>query len=393
MKKTVIALLSLALALQAAADVQLLPAGEFVGRDGRPGNGLTWNLTDAQGQALAAKLTARHATVQFNYDYEHQAMLADKNGQPAPASGWASTFEWRAGVGLFALNVQWTASAKRMIEGGEYKYISPVIVFDKATGEVLDVLNASLVNIPNLDLNPVAQERMAALNANFSNANFSTTNPEPTDMNPLLMALLKALNLPATAATTEAQALGAIAALKAAVPEGVTKVLGLPATAAESDLVTALAALKANADKAGDLTTQVAALKAAAPGVDGKPDPAKYVTIEALNEVSAQVAQLKAAQSGNEVDALIETARTEGRLYTPQQETAWRDVGKTNIAQLKSLIAANAPVLALAGLNQTGGKQLEKRDPNAAATADELAMCKNMGLTLEQFRAGADAAA
>ena len=331
MKKHVIALLSLALALQAAADVQLLPAGEFVGRDGRPGNGLTWKLSDAQGQALAARLTAKHATVQFNLDYEHQAMLADKNGQPAPASGWASAFEWRAGVGLFALNVQWTANAQRMIEGGEYKYISPVIVFDKTTGEVRDVLNASLVNIPNLDLNPVAQERMAALNANFS-----TTNPEPTDMNPLLMALLKALNLPTTETTTEAQALGAVAALKAAVPESVTKVLGLPATVAESDLVTALAALKTKADTAGELTTEVASLKAAKPGT---PDPTKYVTIEALNEVSAQVAQLKAAQAGNEVDALIDAARTEGRLYTPQQEAAWRDVGKTNIAQLKSLIA------------------------------------------------------
>lgn len=385
MKKNVIALLSLALALQAAADVQLLPAGEFVGRDGRPGNGLTWKLSDAQGQALAAKLTAKHATVQFNLDYEHQAMLADKNGQPAPASGWASAFEWRAGVGLFALNVQWTPNAQRMIEGGEYKYISPVIVFDKATGEVRDVLNASLVNIPNLDLNPVAQERMAALNATFIDANFSTTNPEPTDMNPLLMALLKALNLPATEATTEAQALGAVAALKAAVPESVTKVLGLPATVAESDLVTALAALKTKADTAGELTTEVASLKAAKPGT---PDPTKYVTIEALNEVSAQVAQLKAAQAGNEVDALIEAARVQGRLYTPQQEAAWRDVGKTNIAQLKSLIAANAPVLALAGLNQTGGKKLDKADPNAPLNDDQLAMCKHMGLTTEEFRKG-----
>ena len=204
-------------------------------------------------------------------------------------------------------------------------------------------------------------------------------------MNPLLMALLKALNLPTTETTTEAQALGAVAALKAAVPESVTKVLGLPATVAESDLVTALAALKTKADTAGELTTEVASLKAAKPGT---PDPTKYVTIEALNEVSAEVAQLKAAQAGNEVDALIEAARVQGRLYTPQQEAAWRDVGKTSIAQLKSLIAANAPVLALAGLNQTGGKKLDKADPNAPLNDDQLAMCKHMGLTTEEFRKG-----
>lgn len=366
MKKNVIALLSLALALQAAADVQLLPAGEFVGRDGRPGNGVTWKLSDAQGQALAARLTAKHAAVQFNLDYEHQAMLADKNGQPAPASGWASAFEWRAGVGLFAINVQWTANARRMIEAGEYKYLSPVIVFDKNTGEVSDVINASLVNIPNLDINPVAQSRVAALNAHFELPTFpTTTNPEPTDMNPLLKALLAALNLPAIEATTEAQALAAVAALKA------------------------------GAEAAATLTTEVATLKAAATtaNTDAKPDPAKYVTIEALNEVSAQVAALKAVQAGNEVDALIDTARAEGRVYTPQQEAAWREVGKANVAQLKALIAANAPILALAGLSQTAGNKPAKADPNAAATPDEQAMCKNMGLTLEQFRAGADAAA
>ncbi|MFN5349939.1 MAG: phage protease [Polaromonas sp.] len=359
MKKNVIALLSLALALQAAADVQLLPAGEFVGRDGRPGNGLTWKLNDAQGQALAARLTAKHAKVQFNLDYEHQAMLADKNGQPAPASGWATSFEWRAGVGLFALNVQWTANAKRMIEGGEYKYISPVIVFDKTTGEVRDVLNASLVNIPSLDLNPVAEERMAALNANFSDAQFLTTNPEPTDMNPLLKALLAALNLPATEATTEAQALGAVAALKA------------------------------SADKADGLTTEVATLKAAA---GGNPDPTKFVALDKFTELNNEVAALKAAGVERTVDELITEARAAGKC-SPVVEEVWRGIGKVDVAQLKALIDKTPANPALAGLSQTGGKQMEKRDPNAAATADELAMCKNMGLTLEQFRAVADAAA
>src|SRR3989338_4827051 len=97
MKKTSIALLTHALALQASADVHLLPVGEFMGRDGRPGKGLTWKLSDTQGQALATKLNASHRIVHFNFDYEHQALLSEKNGQPAPASGWASAFAWRPG--------------------------------------------------------------------------------------------------------------------------------------------------------------------------------------------------------------------------------------------------------------------------------------------------------
>lgn len=165
-----IALLASALALHATADVQLLPAGEFTGRDGRPGNGLTWKLSDQAGRDLAAKLNARHASVRFNMDYEHQAMLTEKNGQPAPASGWVSKFEWRSGQGLFALNVQWTARAKRMIETGEYAYLSPVIAYDKRTGAISNVINASLTNIPALDQRPLAESGMARLNAIFRTA-------------------------------------------------------------------------------------------------------------------------------------------------------------------------------------------------------------------------------
>lgn len=353
MKKTAVALLSLALALQASADVHMLPVGEFVGRDGRPGKGLKWNLSNAQGQALAAKLSARHVSVQFNLDYEHQTMLAEQNGKPAPASGWCSKFEWRDGEGLFALDVQWTANAKQMIEGNEYRYVSPVIVFDKKTGEVVDVLNAALVGIPNLDLNPVAQERVAKLNADF------LTNPtELTPMNPVLMALLKALGLPETDATTEEQATAAVAALKA------------------------------DAVKAAGLTTEIAALKAAT----GNPDPSKWVALDKFTELSTQVAKLSAGMATNEVEALLATARDAGKC-PPVVEAVWRDVGNKDIAQLKALIASTPGNPALAGQNQTSGKAPVKADPNAAATSDELAMCKNLGMTLEEFRKGAEVAA
>lgn len=384
MKKTAVALLTLALALQATADAHLLPVGEFVGRDGRPGKGLTWKLSDQQGRTLAAKLTARHARVQFNLDYEHQSMLSEQNGQPAPASGWAAAFEWRDGVGLFALNVQWTARAKEMIEAGEYKYISPVIVYDKETGQVIDVLNASLVNIPNLDLSPVAQERVARLNASFS------THPEQS-MNEVLKALLKALGLPVTEATTAEQAVTAVSALKAAaLPADLVKALGLAETATPAEAVTAAAALKANADKAASLTTEVAALKAS--GAGSNPDPTKFVSLESFNALNGEVAALRAAGVATEVDKLIDQARAEGKC-SPVVEKVWRDIGKVDVAQLKALIKDTPANPALAGQTQTSGKAAAALDPKAPGTPEELAMCKSMGLTLEQFRAGAEAAA
>jgi phage I-like protein len=376
-----VAALTFQIGSEAGPKVQLLPAGEFKAIDGRPMPWGAWRLTDENAPAVVALANSR--ANEFVIDYEHQTQLAEKNGLPAPAAGWFSKVEYLPGKGLFATDVRWTARAKAYIGGDEYKYISAVFLFDKNTGVVQKLLCAALTNDPGLDGMDAVQ--LAALTARFS-----TTNPESTDMNPLLAKLLAALNLPATDATTEAQALGAVATLKAAVPESVTKVLGLPATAAESDLVTALAALKAGADKAAELTTEVATLKAANPG--GNPDPTKFVALDKFTELNNEVAALKAAGVERTVDELITEARLAGKC-SPVVEEVWRGIGKVDVAQLKALIEKTPANPALAGLSQTNGKQIEKRDPKAAATADELAMCKNMGLTLEQFRAGADAEA
>lgn len=381
MKKHTIALLALSLTLQTSGDVQLVPAGEFVGRDGRPGKGLTWKLPDANGRALAARLNHAHESVHFNFDYEHQALLSEANGQAAPAAGWASTFEWRDGVGLFALNVQWTARARQMIEADEYRYISPAIAFDTDTGEVFGVVNASLTNIPNLDINPVAQERIARLNANF-------TTTQEDSMNKVLAAMLAALGLPVTEATTEQQAVSAIATLKTAagkLPAPVIAALGLAEAATEAEAVTAVATLKAEAAKVGTMTTEIATLKS----TTGNPDPSKFVALEKFTEISTEVARLRAESTGREVDELINQARAEGKC-TPVVEGVWRDIGKVNIAQLRQLIKDTPGNPALAGQSQVALNKANPADPKAPGTPEELAMCKNLGLTLEQFRSGAD---
>lgn len=58
--------------------------------------------------------------------------------------------EFRAD-GLWAINVDWTETAKRMIEEKEYRYISAVFEFDKTTGAVVDIISIALTNTPALD--------------------------------------------------------------------------------------------------------------------------------------------------------------------------------------------------------------------------------------------------
>lgn len=136
--------------LNANGEVQLLPAGEFRARDGRPVECAFW-LTNAD---IAAKLIADIAALAnpVVIDYEHQTLLSSENGKPAPAAGWftAAGMEWREGEGLFA-KVEWTDVAKLHIEANEYKFISPVILYDKKTGAVKKIINAALTNNAAID--------------------------------------------------------------------------------------------------------------------------------------------------------------------------------------------------------------------------------------------------
>ena len=131
----------------AAQRIQLIPAGEFRANDGRPVDAPFWRLSPQRAAALVAELNAR--PVRLMVDYEHQTLFTAQNGQPNPASGWLSGFEWVDGKGLYA-EVQWTAAAKERIAGGEYRYISPVFQYTPA-GDILSLLPPALTNTPALD--------------------------------------------------------------------------------------------------------------------------------------------------------------------------------------------------------------------------------------------------
>lgn len=364
------AILSAALALQASADVQLLPAGEFAGRDGRPGKGKSWRLTDAPGLALAALLNTRHAVgrAEFSFDYQHQALLSEKNGQPAPASGWATQFEWRSGLGLFAVNVRWTERAKLMIEAGEYKYISPVILFDEASGDVQDVINAALTNIPNLMQMSAVAQAVVQLNASFSAPN---PNLELENDMALLALLAAALALPAT--TTEAEAVAAVTALKtradappkAVLPAALSVALGLAVDADETATLSAVTALKTRATDSG---------------IDS-------ASLQVVKDLQLQVASLSGQMLASRVIETVDAALTAGKLLPAQKDWAIK-LGQTSLEQLSAFIK-DAPVIA-AGLGtlQTGGKE-GTGTLVAGLTAEELKVATAMGIKPEAFKAAA----
>lgn len=343
---------------------RIMPAGSFAARDGRPSDvpGKAWVCTPEIGQRVVASLKARQS--ELVVDYEHQTLLAATNGKPAPASGWGKDFMWKED-GIYAL-LKWTPVAQSMVDGGEYRYLSPVFTYDKSTGAVGEVVHLALTNSPALDglTDTMAQ---AALSLMIGDHNMK--------LEELLERLRYMLNLP-TLATPEdlvAELQKLIAAINQAKGTAATSI-DIPALLADSQAVAAL-------------NSQVAALTAQV----ATPDPSKFVSLAVLsatqNELAAcksELAALKATAGDKELNSLVTAALADGRLL-PAQEAWARDLGKSNMAALNTYLATVQPIAALT-TTQTGGKP-PATDPATNLNADQLAVCKALGLSEAEFLA------
>lgn len=347
--------------------VRIFPAGQFDAPRGALAGSGPWFI-DAE---LAARLAAQVAALSTDIviDYEHQTLLSEKNGQEAPAAGWIlrDSLAWepdRAEPGLYA-TVRWTKKAAAYIDADEYRYLSPVFPYGP-TGAVLGLEHVALTNSPAINSEHYDTLRAAA-SARRSFPAHGGAAPEMSQETPemdLLKQLLAALGLPDT--TTEADALKGVAALKA-----------------RADQVQAVRkALEA--EEGANLPEVVAALKSKAVA---KPDLSGYVPKAMYDETREQLAALKANSDSAEIDRLIEAGLADGRIAGQATADYLREQG---IAALKAHLNDAPSVAALKG-TQTNGKQPEGEDGKGdKLTAEELAVCKTMGLTPEQFRAARD---
>lgn len=329
--------------------VRLIPAGSFDAPRGSMSGAGPWNLTAAAAARIIAANAVRQADIPI--DYEHQLLASSENGQAAPASGWIdprSLVYIDAGPepGLYGA-VKWTARAAALIAADEYRYLSPVFPYDPQSGEPLDLLHVALTNFPAID-EPIR----AALSARHAH-----THHQENPVNEVLKKLLAALGLPDT--TAEADALAGVAALKAKVDAATIEIASLKAAAEAKN-------------------AEVAALKA---GGAAAPDPAKFVPIGIVQEMQTQLAALSGRLVDDEAGRVIEQAIVAGKLVEGQRQWA-ADLGKTNLAALKSYVDTAPAIAALAGM-QSKGKEPSKG--GGQLSESELAVCKAMGISREDF--------
>lgn len=324
---------------------KLLPAGTFTTRDGR-GPFTTGGKADMQ--AIVDRAKAFLGGTEMMIDYDHQILSAAPSGGTARAAGWVKDFQVRED-GIYA-KVEWTAAARQAIKAGEYRYLSPLFYPEKDTGRVVLLRNAALVNAPALDLEAIAAAAAGTL---------TLKNNEGEAMDKILEALgLKP-------GDGEAAALAAISQLKT----GVSAV----AAAAGVDGV--------NLSDLTALAAGVAALKAASQN-PGQPDPAKYVPVEAVAAMQADLNALKAGIGKDKAQAAVEAAVKEGRL-PPALRNWGMDLAAKDLASFEAF-AAGAPSLTKAQLGTDAGKPGTEA---AALSASEALICKQMGLTPEAFLA------
>lgn len=237
------------------------------------------------------------------------------------AAGWIDKLVYAPGQGLFA-HVGWTPDADQEIAKGIWRYSSPLFNFNPKTGAVTKLISVALTNNPALcDLGAVALAYQAAL---------ANAGPVGALANHFL--------------TTAGSLPGSTTGESDMPPEQ------LAALTVERDTLKGqLAALTAERDKA---TADLAALR---------------------KQVDDQAAETEKAKR----DSMIEAALTAGTL--PPAQKAFAE--SLDTAALAKFIDTLKPLAML-------GKQVDGKPGGDAAgqlTPDELAVCKRMNISPEDF--------
>jgi len=171
--------------------IPAIPRGHaIVGRDGRKFQ--LDNLSDLM-------LSTRDAGLRIPVDENHASTFLAPQGGASPALGWVTDWTIKSD-GILWAQVEWTPKGSEVLKNKEYRYVSPAILHDK-DGRITGIHSLSLVNRPNLDLPAI----------NSTDPEGSQPKEDPS-MEPKEIRL--ALGLPETA--TEDEVKSALIKLKAA---------------------------------------------------------------------------------------------------------------------------------------------------------------------------------
>lgn len=386
--------------LQSSGDgwYQLLPAGEFTARDGRPWdvvNGCWYLDANIAAQFIAATAAVgqpvlcdyNHATLR-DLDPEHQ-ISAEQTAELAKAAGWldnpAVEMQWRES-GLY-VRPRWTPAAQAAIDAGEWRYLSAVFPYDTDSGHPRYLRMFALTNDPGLvGMAPLVALAAASLNDSLN----PPTQDEPV-MNEMLKLLLIALGLIPADDTTEhteeqfkeltANGVDAISALKAAA-EAAVQVQDVVETGTESaDIVSET--INIVEDTAADLAEAEAIIaEAELHGIDL----AVAVPRSQYNKLALQLAAASLGHAALSAEQIIRKARAQGRVMKSEVPGLLALAKKSGVAALSANLSARTPIAALSA-RQTSTVPAPAKTNTAALSAEDRAVIKATGISEATFLA------
>lgn len=340
---------------------QLLPAGRFRARDGRPFDVADGWYMDA---AIAARLIdgVRALGQDVLIDYEHNQLRKSEGLSPdeLKAAGWfnADEMQWREGQGLF-VKPRWTPAALTYLANEEFGFLSAVFPYDLVTGAPTVLRMVALTNDPGA----TGMQKLAALAASFDEL---TNHPhEGRPMNENLRQLLARLGitLAENAAVTDEQATAALSAFDA---------------------------LKGKADKHDELNTRVTALSAelvTAKAESGTPDLTKWVPVETYNTIRQELAEVTGKHSTVSLSAVLDKAETEGRIFKSERAYFEQVGAQVGVVALSAQLDAKQPIAALTALQTTTTSIPDtRREGLTALSADEKSAAKALGMSEAEYQ-------
>lgn len=274
-------------------------------------------------------------------DYAHASLMSYTPADPALAGAAAAHYDlgFDRDGNCYAENVKWTPRGSKMLEDGEYAYISPALEV-KEDGTVVRVINCALTNRP------------------------ATFKIEP------LVELEEQLDSPVAPEkkTMTVKTFGAIAAVMQ-LSEGATDDQVVAGVAALHHERTELLTLT-DSKNPGEALGKLRAWKDAA---------AKLVTLQAEVEKNAKAARAV------EVDSVIDKAIADKKAV-PAQKEALRTMGLQDIEQLKGFIAASPNVQPTPA--KEPGKDTNPPAPEGGVltlSADEKQAARALGFTEKEY--------
>ncbi|UQZ89541.1 hypothetical protein C4J81_15400 [Deltaproteobacteria bacterium Smac51] len=322
--------------------VHLIPAGTFSGRDGRG----PWTLVNA---AAFIKATADYqAGADIIIDYDHQSEFTAQNGQPALAAAWIKELEERPD-GIWG-RVEWTAKAARMVVAKEYRYMSPVFIYD-AKGELTRLDSAALTGKPNLEL--------------------KSLNKQGAGMDGFLMELAALLGLPDT--TTQEEIYEAIRKLKesgeSANSEDDEKGANSDGAETPPENLEEAEAILMNA--VSDLVN-AAEDEAAEPAATNKAANAQMI------ELGKMVGRLERRLSGMEADKAVNAAVNAGRISPGMREWA-KTYAATDPRGFADYVKSAPRIVT------PGQSAMNAATRGGGLTSEEKAVCRQLGMSEADF--------